>query len=114
MALPMTPTESRNATKAAARAAAWGVAVYTAVKFIGILFASASMAAAVGQAIAAEFGAGRVGVAWSDPHEPLPTTAAMARRAGIGAAVGAATALVVLAFAWGTRAAIFDRPESTP
>lgn len=111
MTPPLTPAESRDATRTAARTAAWGLAIYLLTRIIGVVFASASMATAVGQAIAAEWGAGRVGVAWSDPHERLPTAGQMARRAVIGAAIGAAAAGVVALFAWATRAVLVEKVD---
>lgn len=95
------------------RTAAWGLAIYTATRLIGIVAASTSMAAAVAQAVAAEYGAGRLGVAWSDPLQPLPNARQMARRGSTGAALGAAAALVLALLAWTTRAAIFEKPDAT-
>ena len=109
----MLRAESQVETKAAGRAAAWGLVIYTATRLIGMVAASTSMAAAVAQAVAAEYGAGRLGVAWSDPLQPLPTPGQMTRRAAIGAAFGAGAATVVVLLAWATHAAIFDKPEST-
>ena len=67
------------------------------------------MPAAVAQAVIAEWGVGRLGVAWSDPTRPVPTTNAIARRAGIGAAVGVVAALVFVGFLATTRAVVLDR-----
>jgi hypothetical protein len=105
--------ESQVETRAAVRTAAWGLAIYTATRLIGLVAASTSMAAAVAQAVAAEYGAGRLGVAWSDPLQPLPTAGQMTRRASIGAAFGAGAAAVLVIVAWATRAAIFEKVEST-
>lgn len=109
----MLRAESQVETRAAVRTAAWGLALYTATRIIAMVAASASMASAVAQAVAAEYGAGRLGVAWSDPLQPLPTGAQMARRAGIGAALGAAAAVALAIVASVTRAAIFEKPEAT-
>ena len=78
------------------RVAAWGLALFTLTRIIGVVFASASMAATVGQAIAAEWGAGRLHVTWSDPHEKLPSTGQIARRALLGAACGIGAALLLV------------------
>lgn len=61
------------------------------------------MAAAAAQAVAVEWGMGRVGVSWSDPNAPPPTGAAIARRAASGAGLGLAVfaALFVAALATG-------------
>lgn len=105
--------QSQVETKAAVRTAAWGLAIYTATRFIGMVAAQTSMAAAVAQAVAAEYGAGRLGVVWSSPLEPLPTGGQMTRRAAIGGAFGGGAAALVVLLAWATRAAIFEKPEST-
>jgi membrane protease YdiL (CAAX protease family) len=57
------------------------------------------------QAFIAEWGAGRLGVSWSDPHAEIPTTNAVLARIGRGALLGLAAALVVVVFAVVTRAA---------
>jgi hypothetical protein len=111
--LPLSQAQSQVETRAAVRTAAWGLVLYTATRLIGMVAASTSMAAAVAQAVAAEYGAGRLGVAWSDPLQPLPNAGQMARRASIGAALGAGAAAVLALLAFATRAAIFDKPEST-
>jgi len=111
---PTTTTESRHEAAIAARVAAGGLALYTVTRILGVAFASASMASSVSQAIAAEWGAGRLGVTWSDPAEPLPSTGAMAKRAAIGAACGAAAAGVLVGLALATRAAILDPPQGPP
>lgn len=98
-------------TRAAARTAAWGLAIYAATRVIAIVLASASMASSVAQAIAAEWGAGRVGVTWSDAHAPPPSSGQMARRAAIGAAAGAIAAALLLSFAWATRAALVETAQ---
>lgn len=109
----MLRAESQVETKAAVRTAAWGLVIYTATRLIGMVAASTSMAAAVAQAVAAEYGAGRLGVAWSNPLEPLPSAGLMTRRASIGAAQGAGAAAAIVLLAWATRAAIFEKPEAT-
>lgn len=108
---PRTLAESRVETRAAARTAAWGLAIYTATRFIAIVLASASMASSVAQAIAAEWGAGRLGVTWSDAHAPPPSSGQMAKRAAIGAAAGAIAAAVLLLIAWTTHAALVEKTQ---
>lgn len=105
----MLPTESRVETKAAVRIAAWGLAIHAATRLIGIVAASTSMAALVAQAVAAEYGAGRLGVAWSDPLQPLPSAGQMTRRALIGAAFGTGAAALLAVNAGATHAAIFEK-----
>jgi hypothetical protein len=109
------PLEPMSSPATPGRVAAWGLALYTLTRIIGVVFASASMASAVGQAIAAEWGAGRLGVTWSDPHEKLPTTRQIARRALLGAACGVGAAAALVIFAAATRAALVEKIDgSTP
>lgn len=109
---PLSPAESRAAAAAAWRVTFWGVGLYALARIAALLLQSMSMPAAVAQAVIAEWGVGRLGVAWSDPTQPVPTTGAIARRAGIGAGVGVVAAAVVVGFLATTRAVILDR--STP
>jgi hypothetical protein len=76
--------------------AAWGLVLYAGCRVIEIFLAAQSMAGAVGQAVLVEWGSSRLGVAWTDPKTPT-TTAVIARRVAIGAAVGFGIAGVVLA-----------------
>jgi hypothetical protein len=109
---PLSPAESRAAAASAWRVAFWGVGIYAAARIGALLLQSMSMPAAVAQAVIAEWGTGRLGVSWSDPAQPVPTTGIIARRAGIGAAVGVIAAAVVVGFLATTRAVILER--STP
>src|SRR5262245_65685855 len=82
-----------------------------------MLLESQSMAASVAQALAAEWGAGRVGVVWSDAHAPAPSASAIGKRAAIGAALGTGAALVLGVLLYATRGALFERPgrpDGTP
>ncbi len=106
---PLSPAESRAAAASAWRVAFWGIGIYAAVRIASLLLQSMSMPAAVAQAVIAEWGVGRLGVAWSDPTQPAPTTGSIARRAGIGAAVGVIAACVVVGFLATTRAVILER-----
>ena len=106
---PLSPAESRAAAASAWRVAFWGVGIYALARIASLLLESMSMPAAVAQAVIAEWGTGRLGVAWSDPTQPVPTTAAIARRAGIGAGVGVIAAAVVVGFLATTRAVILER-----
>jgi hypothetical protein len=108
---PLSPAESRAAAASAWRVAAWGIAVYAATRIASLLLANLSMASAVAQAVMAEWGAGRVGVAWSDPTQPVPTTGAILRRAGIGAAIGLVAAGAVVGFLASTNAVLLERAQ---
>jgi len=113
---PLSPAESRAATSSAMRVAAWGLAVYAGTRLSALLFESAAMPSAVAQAVLAEWGVGRLGVAWSDPKAPVPTGGAIVRRAAIGLAVGAVTGALVVAFLASTRAVLLEpvTPQVSP
>jgi Type II CAAX prenyl endopeptidase Rce1-like len=106
---PLSPSESRAAFASAGRVVAWGLGIYTATRIAAAVLETASLPAAVAQAVIAEWGVGRLGVAWSNPTAEVPTTSTIARRAGIGVAVGVVSAAVVVGFLATTRAVILDR-----
>lgn len=106
---PLSSAESRAAASSAWRVAAWGLGIYAATRVAAVVLETASMPSAVAQAVVAEWGVGRLGVAWSDPTAPVPTAGIIARRAGIGAAVGVVAAAVVVGFLATTRAVVLDR-----
>jgi len=108
---PLSPAESRAAAASAWRIAAWGIAIYAGTRLAALLLETASLPAAVAQAVLAEWGVGRLGVSWTDPTTPLPTARMIGRRAGIGAAVGVVTAVVFVAFLWTTHAVLLDRAQ---
>jgi hypothetical protein len=98
------------------RLVVWGLGLNTAVTGIGALLTQHRAGSLAAQAFAAEWGAGALAVAWSDPEEPPPTTGAIVRRAGTGILCGLAAAGAVLAFAVSTHAAevasaVFAPPE---
>jgi hypothetical protein len=70
------------------------------------------VALALVQAVLAEWGAGYLGIAWSNPLEPAPTSREVFRRGALGAALGGATAVAVVALAVATRQATEARVES--
>ena len=106
---PKTDDEAKKARRPSLRidVAAWGLALYSGARAIEIVLAAQSMAAAVGQAVLAEWGASRLGVTWSDPSTS-PTTAALVRRGLVGAAIGIGTAALVLALLLATRALVIE------
>lgn len=108
---PLSPAESRAAAASARRVAFWGIVIFAGTRIAALLLESMSMPAAVAQAVIAEWGVGRLGVAWSDPTQPVPTTGAIARRAGIGAGVGVIAAAIVVGFLVTTRAVIVERAQ---
>ncbi len=111
---PLSSAESRAAASSAWKVAAWGLAIYAGTRLGGVIMENASLLSAVGQAIMAEWGVGRLGVAWSDPTAPVPETGAIAKRAGIGVLVGVVAAVVVVGFLATTRAVVLDRTSPLP
>ena len=98
---PVIPARTREA----ARIASWAVGLQALVSALGALLAQHRGGSVVVQALVAEWGTGRLGVAWSDPTAPPPSTRDVARRAGIGALLGASAAVATLGLAWATHAA---------
>jgi hypothetical protein len=110
-------TSSPPAPPAAKRAsapaiAAWGLAIFAGTRLAAILLEAQSMAAAVAAAVIAEWGAGRLDVAWTDPKAAdagAATGPAIAKRALTGAAIGALVAGAVAVFLVATRAVVLSR-----
>ncbi len=111
---PLSPAESRAASSAALKVGAWGLLVFAGTRVAGILFESSSLPSAVAQAVLAEWGCGRLGVAWSDPTAKIPTGRDIAKRAGLGAAVGVVMAGVCVAFLATTHAILLERAPIGP
>jgi len=88
----------------AAKGIGWGLALYGVVLLIASKLQAKALGSLALQMVVAEWGAGRLAVAWSDPNDPIPTTASVARRAGRGAALGLACAATLVAFAVATGA----------
>ena len=96
MTAPVRAADARAALRERARIVLWGIAMVGAVVVAGGYLEERHAAAVVVQLVIVEFGTGRLGVAWSDPLAPMPTGAAMTRRALRGAAFGAAAAVVLV------------------
>lgn len=90
----------------ARRVVGWGLAFWGAAQIAGAVFSNNATAVVAVQAALAEWGAGRVGITWSDPLAAMPSGKAIARRVGLGAAMGAGAAAVVVGLALATRDAI--------
>jgi hypothetical protein len=99
-------------TKAAlrdrARIVLWGIAIIGAAQAAALYLAQNHTGAVIAQLVIAEFGTGRLGVAWSDPLAPIPSGAAIARRALRGASLGAAAAVILLGVSVLLRVAILE------
>lgn len=96
----------------AAKIAGWGLLFLGAVQLAAVVLERRPAALALVQAAMAEWGAGLMGIAWSDPLAPTPTAAAIGRRAARGAALGGAAAVVVIVVALATGGA--SRAPSAP
>jgi hypothetical protein len=105
-ALPARDPTAAPTLPDAAKVVAWGLVCWTATQIAANAFERNATAAIAVQAALAEWGAGRMAISWSDPLAPIPSWASLRRRAGTGAALGGATAILVLGAAVATRAAV--------
>lgn len=90
----------------ARRVVGWGLVFWGAAQLAGAVFSNNATAVVAVQAALAEWGAGRVGLTWSDPLAAIPSGKAIARRAGLGAAMGAGAAALVVVLALATKNAV--------
>ncbi|HEY5242895.1 MAG TPA: hypothetical protein VIJ22_15555, partial [Polyangiaceae bacterium] len=95
---PEEPTPAPT-MREARRVVGWGLAFWGGAQVAAAVFANNATALVAVQAALAEWSAGRIGITWSDPLAPMPTSKAIARRAGLGAAMGAAAAAAVVVLA---------------
>jgi hypothetical protein len=95
------------AVRQSARLAAWVVGLSAAVSAVGGVLERHRAGSIAVQAFVAEWGAGRLGVAWSDPEAPPPTVRRVLQRVGVGFALGTLVAVLALAFAAASHAATF-------
>ena len=79
----------------AARVAFWGLVFWGGEQIAAGVLERSEVAMAAVQAALAEWGADRMGVAWSDPLAPAPTWNAVVRRAARGGTFGAGAAAAV-------------------
>jgi membrane protease YdiL (CAAX protease family) len=91
----------------------WGLVLYGLVEFVGNKLSAKATGALAAQMVIAEWGAGRLAVAWSDPSAPVATFGSIVQRAGKGAALGILAAALVVAFAIATGAMVAhpNRPD---
>ena len=104
-ALPDADPTAAPTVRDAAKVSVWGLVFWGAGQLAGTMFQNNETAAVAVQAALAEWGAGRMTIAWSDPLTPAPTWAAIGKRAGRGAALGAAAAALVVIVAVATHGA---------
>jgi MYXO-CTERM domain-containing protein len=97
-----------------ARVAGTGLVFWAAAQLAALLLERRSAALALVQAALAEWGAGRVGITWSDPLAPSPTSGAIAKRVARGVALGSAVAAAAIVVALATHAAsmVPSRPSA--
>ena len=86
----------------AAKVILWGLLLYGAVLLVGSKLQAKALGSLALQMVIAEWGAGRLAVAWSDPAADPPTSAAIARRAGRGVTLGLLGGAFVVVFALAT------------
>jgi hypothetical protein len=104
------PADSKR-LREAARIVGWGLLLYAGVLLVGAKLQAKAVGALALQMVIAEWGAGRLGVAWSDPEADIPTLGALVSRAWRGAAMGLGVGAWVLVFALVTHGSTF-RPAS--
>ena len=83
----------------ARRVVGWALVFWGASQLAGAVFSNNATALVAVQAALAEWGAGRIGITWSDPLAAMPSSKTLARRMGLGAAMGAAAAAAVVVLA---------------
>jgi len=89
-------TDPKAALRDRARVVGWGIALAAAVQGAAAYLAQNHTGAVIAQVVIAEFGTGRLGVAWSDPLAPIQSGADLAKRAFRGAGFGAAAAAILV------------------
>lgn len=98
----------------AGRVVGWGLGLWGVAQLaMAVLSRNATAMVAV-QAVVAEWGAGRLGIAWSDPLGPMPTWRDLSRRAGLGLAAGGAAAALAIALALATGGAALAKTVPAP
>src|SRR5271165_4247611 len=98
----------------AAKVVGWGLVFWTGVQIAATVFTRNATATVAVQAALAEWGAGRMTIAWSDPLAPIATARDIWRRAGIGTALGMGTAAIAIAAAVVTHGAAVAERSFTP
>jgi hypothetical protein len=102
----VTAPDRRAALRASARIALQGTILYGAARFAGAFLAQYGVASVIVQTVIAEWGAGRLGIAWSDPRAKVPTAKEIALRGLRGAGMGLMAAVIVAGVVLATKVAI--------
>lgn len=100
-------TDATRELRETARLVVLGLAVVAAVDFVGSWLHERATGAAAVQLAIAEFGAGKLGIAWSPADTVAPTTRSIALRAARGAGFGFAAAIVMWLVGMATKAIAF-------
>ncbi len=104
-ALPSADVDAPASLADSAKVVVWGLVFWGGVQVAAVGLERNAFAMVVVQAGLAEWGAGRMAIAWSDPKSDPPAWPAIARRVGMGAALGIACAALVAGSAVALRAA---------
>jgi hypothetical protein len=97
--------QRRPALADASKVVITGLLFWAGAQLASTVFDRNETAAVAVQAAIAEWGAGRMGIAWSDPRKPVPSFRVLRMRIALGAGLGLATMGLVVAVALGIRAA---------
>jgi hypothetical protein len=99
-----------------AKVVVWGLVFWGAVQVAAVGLEKNAIAMVVVQAGLAEWGAGRMAIAWSDPAADAPGWPAIAKRVAMGAAFGIACAALVAGSAVAVRTAsvVAGEPATGP
>jgi hypothetical protein len=100
--MPVMGADTSATLQDTAKVIGWGLVLYGAVGLVGAKLSATSVGSLALQMVVAEWGAGRLAVAWSDPTGDPPKLGAIARRVGQGAVMGLFAAGLVILFALGT------------
>jgi hypothetical protein len=109
--LPTADVHAAPSLADSAKVVVWGLVFWGGVQVAAAGLERNAVAMVVVQAGLAEWGAGRMAIAWSDPRVEDPTWRAVARRAGVGAALGVGCAVLVAILAIGLRDAVVAAGE---
>lgn len=110
-ALPSADVDAPATLADSAKVVTWGLVFWGGEQLAAAVLEKSAVAMVVAQAGLAEWGAGRMAIAWSDPRADTPTWQAIGRRAAVGAAFGSGAAAAVAAVAIALRLAVLERGE---
>jgi hypothetical protein len=104
-ALPDRDPTAAPTLRDASKVVGWGLVFWGAAQLAVAVFARNATALVAVQAVLAEWGAGRIGIAWSDPLAPMPSWKDLGRRVAKGAGLGAVAAIAIVVVAMATQSA---------